>query len=42
MPKSPAPALALPKIDLQEKSVEVRLRLKGKPALEGFAGRAST
>ena len=34
MPKSPAPALALPKIDLEEKSVEVRLRLKGKAAVD--------
>jgi hypothetical protein len=34
MPKSPAPALALPKIDLEEKSVELRLRLKGKAAVD--------
>jgi len=34
MPRSPAPALALPKIDLEEKSVEVRLRLKGKAAVD--------
>lgn len=34
MPKSPAPALALAKIDLEEKSVEVRLRLKGKAAVD--------
>ena len=30
---SPAP-LALPKIDLEEKSLEVRLRLKGKAAVD--------
>jgi hypothetical protein len=34
MPKSSAPALALPKIDLEEKTVEVRLRLKGKAAMD--------
>ena len=35
MAKSPALApLALPKIDLEEKSLEVRLRLKGKAALD--------
>ena len=28
------PTLALPKIDLEEKLLEVRLRLKGKPAAE--------
>jgi hypothetical protein len=32
-PPSPAP-LALPKIDLEEKSLEVRLRLKGKAAVD--------
>jgi len=34
MPRSPAPALALAKIDLEERSVEVRLRLKGKAAVD--------
>jgi hypothetical protein len=34
LPKSPAPALALAKIDLEEKSVEGRLRLKGKAAVD--------
>ena len=33
MAKSPA-ALSLPKIDLTEKSLDVRLRLKGKPAVD--------
>ena len=35
MAKTPTPApLALAKIDLEEKSLEVRLRLKGKPAVD--------
>jgi hypothetical protein len=34
MPKSQALALSLPKIDLEEKAVEVRLRLKGKAAMD--------
>ena len=33
MAKPPVP-LALPKIDLEEKTLEVRLRLKGKAALD--------
>jgi len=33
MAKAPAP-LALPKVDLEEKTLEVRLRLKGAAALE--------
>ena len=35
MAKPPAPApLALAKIDLEEKTLEVKLRLKGKPAVD--------
>ncbi len=32
MAKSPSPPIALAKLDLDEKSLEVRLRFKGKPA----------
>ncbi len=34
MARPPAPPLALAKIDLEEKSLEVRLRLKGKAAID--------
>ena len=34
MARPPAPPLALAKIDLEEKSLEVRLRLKGKAAVD--------
>lgn len=34
MAKSPAPPIAVPKLDLEEKSLEVRLRLKGKAAVD--------
>ena len=34
MPKSLDPSLALPKFDREEKTLDVRLRLKGKPALD--------
>ena len=34
MARPPTSALALPKIDLEEKSLDVRLRLKGKAAID--------
>jgi hypothetical protein len=34
MAKTPSSPIALPKFDLEEKSLEVRLRLKGKAALD--------
>lgn len=34
MAKPPTTTLALPKIDLEEKSLDVRLRLKGKAAID--------
>lgn len=34
MAKSPATPIALPKLDLEEKTLEVRLRLKGKAAVD--------
>lgn len=34
MAKPPSHPIALPKIDLEEKTLEVRLRLKGKAALD--------
>ena len=34
MAKPPAPPIALAKLDLEEKTLEVRLRLKGKAAVD--------
>ena len=34
MAKSPSPPIALAKLDLEEKSFEVRVRFKGKPAVD--------
>ncbi len=34
MAKTPASPIALPKFDLEEKTLEVRLRLKGKAAVD--------
>lgn len=34
MAKSPAPPIGIAKLDLEEKSLEVRLRLKGKAAVD--------
>ena len=33
-PRAKSTALALPKIDTEEKSLELRLKLKGKPAVD--------
>ena len=34
MAKSPSPPIALPKLDLEERTLEVRLRLKGRAAID--------
>jgi len=34
MGREPKTGLALPKIELEEKSIDLRLRLKGKPAVD--------